>query len=73
MNRYFILIEHENAINIEIHKDDVENISQITENKNTTGKKTLSDLIIDGKKFTNFADFKKHTEKVINDVMSSKC
>ena len=71
MNRYFILIEHENAINLEIHKDDIENVSQITENKNTTGKKTLSDLIIDGDKFTNFADFKKHTEKIINDIMSS--
>ena len=71
MNRYFILIEHENAVNLEIHKDDVENISQITENKNTTGKKTLSDLIIDGNKFTNFADFKKHTEKVIKDIISS--
>ena len=71
MNRYFILIEHENAINLEIHKDDIENVSQITENKNTTGKKALSDLIIDSNKFTNFADFKKHTEKVIKDIMSS--
>ena len=70
MNRYFILIEHENAVNLEIHKDNVENVSQITENKNTTGKKTLSDLIIDGNKFTSFADFKKHTEKIITDIMS---
>jgi hypothetical protein len=71
MNRYFILIEHENAINLEIHKDDVENESGITENKNTTGKHTLTDLICDGTKFTNFNDFKKHTEKIIKDIMLS--
>ena len=71
MNRYFILIEHENTVNLEIHKDDIENVSQITENKNTTGKKTLSDLIIDGNKFTSFNDFKKHTEKIIKDIMLS--
>ena len=72
MNRYFILIEHENAINLEIHKDDVENKSGIIENKNTTGKHTLTDLIFDGTKFTNFNDFKKHTEKIIKDIMLSK-
>ena len=72
MNRYFILIEHENAINLEIHKDDIENESGITENKNTTGKHTLTDLIFDGTKFTNFNDFKKHTEKIIKDIMLSK-
>ena len=72
MNRYFILIEHENAINLEIHKDDVENKSGIIENKNTTGKHTLTDLILDGTKFTNFNDFKKHTEKIIKDIMLSK-
>ena len=71
MNRYFILIEHENTVNLEIHKNDIENVSQITENKNTTGKKTLSDLVIDGNKFTSFNDFKKHTEKVIKDIMAS--
>jgi hypothetical protein len=75
MNRYFALIEHENAINLEIHKDDLEdsaesaNTQNITINKNTTGKKTLSDLVIDGNKFTNFNDFKKHTEKIIKDIM----
>ena len=72
MNRYFILIEHENAINLEIHKDDSAdsvNTQNITINKNTTGKKTLSDLVIDGNKFTNFNDFKKHTEKIIKDIM----
>ena len=71
MNRYFILIEHENAINLEIHKDDVENESGITENKNKTGKHTLTDLIFDGTKFTNFNDFRKHTEKIIKDIMLS--
>ena len=69
MNRYFALIEHENSCNIEIHKDDLENSQNITVNKNTSGKKTLTDLIIDGNKFTNFNDFKKHTEKIIKDVM----
>ncbi len=69
MNRYFALIEHENATNLEIHKDDLENSKNITVNKNTSCKKTLSDLIIDGNKFTNFNDFKKHTEKIIKDVM----
>ena len=34
LNRYFALIEHENAINIAIHKDDIENVGNITENKN---------------------------------------
>ena len=71
MNRYFILIEHENSINLQIHKDDLENLQNIIVNKNTTGKKTLTDLIIDGKMFTNFEDFKKHTEKIINDISSS--
>ena len=42
----------------------------IIENKNTTGKKTLTDLEIDSNKFTNFADFKKHTEKIITDIMA---
>jgi hypothetical protein len=71
MNRYFALIEHENAINLEIHKDDLENLQNITVNKNTSGKKTLSDLVIDANKFTNFNDFKKHTEKIIKDIMLS--
>ena len=70
LNRYFALIEHENDINIAIHKDDIENVGNITENKNTTGKKTLTDLEIDSNKFTNFADFKKHTEKIITDIMA---
>ena len=71
MNRYFALIEHENSCNIEIHKDDLENSQNITINKNTTGNKTLTDLIIDGNKFINFNDFKKHTEKIIKDIMLS--
>jgi len=77
VNRYFALIEHENAINLDIHKDDIENIenpsnpSNITENKNTTGKYTLTDMVIDGNKFTNFTDFKKHTEKIIIDIMAN--
>jgi hypothetical protein len=71
MNRYFALIEHENSCNIEIHKDDLENSQNIIVNKNTTDKKTLTDLIIDGNKFVNFNDFKKHTEKIIKDIMLS--
>ena len=71
LNRYFVLIEHENNINLEIHKDDLININNITHNKNTTGKKTLTDLVIDGYKFTNFNDFMKHTEKIIKDIMIS--
>ena len=71
MNRYFILIIHENNINLEIYKDNLTTINNSIVNKNTTGKKTLSDLIIDGYKFTHFNDYKKHTEKIINDIMSS--
>ena len=74
LNRYFVLIEHENAINLEIHKDnelDDTNTNTNTINKNTTGKKTLTDLEIDGNKFNNFNDFKTHTIKVINDIMKS--
>ena len=71
MNRYFILIEHENSINLQIHKDDLENLQNIIVNKNTTGKKTLTDLEIEGNKFTNFNDFKKHTEKIITDIMTT--
>ena len=75
LNRYFALIEHENAINFILHKDDIENtitpISNITENKNTTGKNTLTDLEIDGNKFKNFNDFKTHTEKLIKSIMKS--
>jgi hypothetical protein len=70
MHRYFILIEHENAINLEIHKENINNVNNITINKNTTGKKTLTDLIIDGKIFTHFEDFKTHTEKIIKDILS---
>ena len=71
LNRYLVLIDHENSINLELHKDDLTNTNHIIINKNTTGKKTLSDLIIDGYKFTNFTDFKKHTEKIIKDIMIS--
>ena len=71
MNRYFILIEHENSINLQIHKDDLENLQNIMVNKNTTGKKTLTDLEIEGNKFTNFDNFKKHTEKIITDIMTT--
>jgi len=75
MNRYFILIIHENNINLEIHKDNLTTINNNNNNnivnKNTTGKKTLSDLIIDGYKFTHFDEFKKHTEKIIKDIMIS--
>ena len=71
MNRYFILIIHENNINLEIHKDNLTTINNNIVNKNTTGKKTLSDLIIDGYKFTHFDEFKKHTEKIIKDIMIS--
>jgi hypothetical protein len=71
LNRYLVLIEHENSINLEIHKDDLTNTNHITINKNTTGIKTLSDLVIDGYKFTKFSDFKKHTEKIIKDIMIS--
>ena len=70
MYRYFILVEHENAINLEIHKENVNNANNIIINKNTTGKRTLTDLIIDGKLFTNFEDFKKHTEKIVKDILS---
>ena len=71
MNRYFILIIHENNINLEIHKDNLTTINNNIVNKNTTGKKTLSDLLIDGYTFTNFNDFKLHTEKIIKDIMIS--
>ena len=71
LNRYFSLIEHENSINLEIHKDDINNINNITINKNTTGKKTLTDLEIEGNKFNNFDEFKKHTEKLITDIMAT--
>jgi len=71
LNRYLVLIEHENNINLELHKDNLTNTNHIIVNKNTTGIKTLSDLIIDGYKFTNFNDFKKHTEKIIKDIMVS--
>ena len=71
LNRYFVLIEHENAINIEIHKENINNINNITINKNTTGKKTLTDLEIEGNKFKNFQDFSKHTIKIIKDIMTS--
>ena len=71
LNRYLVLIEHENSINLELHKDNLTNTNHIIVNKNTTGKKTLSDLIIDGYTFTNFTVFKKHTEKIIKDIMIS--
>ena len=71
MNRYFILLVHENNINLEIHKDNLTTINNSIVNKNTSGKKTLSDLIIDGYKFTNFNNFKLHTEKIIKDIMIS--
>ena len=71
LNRYLVLIDHENSINLELHKDDLTNTNRIIINKNTTGKKTLSDLIIDGYKFTNFTDFKKHTEQIMKDIMIS--
>lgn len=75
LNRYFALIEQENAINFILHKDNIENtltpISNITENKNTTGKHTLTDLEIDGNKFKNFTDFKTHTENIIKCIMKS--
>ena len=71
LNRYLVLIEHENSINLELHKDDLTNTNNIIVNKNTTGKKTLSDLIIDGYKFINFTDFRTHTEKIIKDIMIS--
>ena len=71
LNRYSVLIEHENSINLYLHKDDLTNTKHIIVNKNTSGKKTLSDLIIDGYKFTNFSDFKIHTEKIIKDIMIS--
>ena len=71
MNRYFILLVHENNINLEIHKDNLTTINNNIVNKNTTGKKTLSDLIIDGYTFTHFNNFKLHTEKIINDIMRS--
>ena len=71
LNRYLVLIEHENSINLELHKDDLTNTNHIIVNKNTTGKKTLSDLVIDGYKFTNFIDFITHTEKIIKDIMVS--
>ena len=71
LNRYFECIKLENKINLEIHKDDLMNINNITYNKNTTDKKSLTDLVIDGYKFTNFNDFMKHTEKIIKDIMIS--
>ena len=71
LNRYLVLIEHENSINLDLYKDDLTNTNHIIINKNTTGKKTLSDLIIDGYKFTNFTEFKKHTEKIMKDIMIS--
>ena len=76
LNRYFALIEHENAINLLIHKDDIDDIDDTTasittimENKNTSGHNTLTDLEIDANKFTNFTAFKIHTEKIIKDIM----
>ena len=69
LNRYFEFIKHENTINIEIHKENITNVNNITINKNTSGKKTLTDLEIEGNKFINFEDFKNHTIKIIKDIM----
>ena len=68
MYRYYKLVEHENEINKTIYNNQPYPEGK-TKNLNTTGKKTLTDLELEGKKFKTFDEFKKHTETIINDLL----
>jgi hypothetical protein len=71
MYRYYKLVEHENEINKTIYQNQPY-LEGMTKNLNTTGKKTLTDLELEGKKFKSFNEFKKHTENIINDLIPNK-